>query len=156
MISGVSFEITEETGQTVFKGITDSYGQITFKPDSYGAYAVRETKVPKEYQISEGYITFTVGKGGVEGETTFYNSKKKKPPVEPGKKPGIIEATYDNGADGYGKGWFDRDGKWHPFANPGKTGDFFPFILLGLLALCGVVGRILLRKSKEGEDNEET
>ncbi|MSS36527.1 MSCRAMM family protein [Clostridium porci] len=156
-VEGVRFEIANEEGKVVYTGTTDSYGLITFKPDQYGHYAVRETKVPNVYELSDGYITFTVKKGGVEGETTFYNHKKETPPdkprdPDPGKK-GFIDAKYDNGSDAYGKGWFDRDGNWHPFANPSKTGDFFPFLMLAGLMTCGLVGLAVVRRKKKGEEN---
>ena len=139
----------------VYTDTTDAYGLITFKPGQYGHYAVRETKVPNKYEISDGYITFTVTKAGVEGETTFYNNKKDEPPKtdDPGKR-GFIDAEYDNGSDAYGKGWFDRDGNWHPFANPSKTGDFFPFLILAGLIACGTVGFVAVNRKKKGEHHE--
>ncbi len=154
-IEGVRFEITNEEGKVVYTDTTDVYGLITFKPGQYGHYAVRETKVPNKYEISDGYITFTVTKSGVEGETTFYNNKKDEPPKtdDPGKK-GFINAEYDNGSDAYGKGWFDRDGNWHPFANPSKTGDFFPFLILAVLMVCGAVGFVAVNRKKKGEHHE--
>ena len=156
-ISGVRFEVIYENGEVIYTGTTDSYGQITVTLDVYGAYAVRETHVPSEYELSEDYITFTVGKGGVEGETTFFNDKKKNPilpPKNPGKKAGVIDASYDNGADGYGNGWFDRDGNWHPFATPVKTGDTFPFALLAGFMIIGSTGLVIWKK-KRGEGNEK-
>lgn len=151
-VEGVRFEIWDETGQVVYKGTTDSYGQITFIPDRYGAFAVRETKVPEAYTKSEGYLTFTVRAGGIEGETVFYNAKKDRTlPPDPGKRAGMIHAVYDNGADGYGNGWFDRDGTWHPFATPSKTGDVFPFAVLGLIMCCGMIGLAIIRKKRGGE-----
>ena len=154
-IEGVRFEITNEEGKVVYTDTTDAYGLITFKPGQYGHYAVRETKVPNKYEISDGYITFTVTKTGVEGETTFYNNKKDEPPKtdDPGKR-GFIDAEYDNGSDAYGKGWFDRDGNWHPFANPSKTGDFFPFLILAGLIACGAVGFVAVNRKKKGEHHE--
>lgn len=163
VIAGVRFVIVNEAGMVVFTGVTDSYGQVTFAPDSYGAYAVRETAVPEEYSISDGYITFTVGKGGVEGETTFFNDKKENPPGQdippgqgkppgrdnPGKRPGIITAEYDNHADAHGSGWYDRDGKWHPFADISQTGDNFPYLFLGVMAFCGLIGLVWIRKRRK-------
>ena len=154
-IEGVRFEIWDETGRIVYKGTTDSYGQVTFTPERYGAFAVRETKVPEAYEKSDGYLTFTVRASGIEGETVFYNGKKDRtPPPDPGKRAGIIHAVYDNGADGYGKGWFDRDGNWHPFATPSKTGDTFPFVVLGLMMCCGMIGLAVLRKKRGWERHE--
>lgn len=154
-IKGVRFEVTDENGNVVYTGITDDYGLITFHPEQYGAYAVRETKVPKEYELSDGYITFTVKKGGVEGETTFYNTKKGKLPIpEPGKR-GFVDANYNNDINGYGKGWFDRDGNWHPFSTGYKTGDQFSFVLLAAMFVIGTTGMIVFRKKKEGEENAE-
>ncbi len=154
-IEGVRFEIWDETGRIVYKGTTDAYGQVTFTPERYGAFAVRETKVPEAYEKSEGYLTFTVRASGIEGETVFYNGKKDRtPPHDPGKRAGVIHAVYDNGADGYGKGWFDRDGNWHPFATPSKTGDTFPFVLLGLMMCCGMIGLAVLRKKRGGKRHE--
>lgn len=154
VISGVRFEITNEDGKVVYTGTTDTYGQIVFSPDEYGAYAVRETSVPNGYKKSDGYITFTVSASGVEGETVFYNTKVDVPPIpDPGKR-GEITAWYDNGADGYGKGWFDRDGNWHPFATPAKTGDVFPFLLLFGITAAGIAG-LASMKRKERKRNEE-
>ena len=145
VIKGVTFEIMNEEGKVVYTGVTDEYGQITFAPDSYGAYAVRETAVPSDYILNEdGYITFTVSPSGVQGDLTFYNDKTTI--IKPNK--GKITAEYDNGSKGYGKGWFDRDGNWHPWATIVKTGDYYPFALLfGLLAI-GVIGFILTSKKK--------
>ena len=157
LISGVRFVVVDESGEVVYTGTTDSYGQVTFAPEQYGSFAVFETSVPDGYERSDGYITFTVGRGGVEGETTFYNDRTDIPPVtpdNPGKKAGIIDASYDNGADGYGKGWYDRDGKWHPSANIGRTGDPFPFLLLSIIALCGLAG-LIVTKRKRGKNDEE-
>ena len=127
---------------------------ISFKPGQHGAYAVRETKVPDEYEISDGYITFTVKASGVEGETTFYNTKKDKPKLpEPGKK-GFIDATYNNDANGYGNGWFDRDGNWHPFAGKDKTGDYFPFMTLSAMLALGLIGFTMSRR-KKGEKHAQ-
>ena len=156
LISGVRFEIVDESGKVVYTGTTDSYGQVTFTPEQYGSFAVFETSVPDGYERSDGYITFTVGRGGVEGETTFYNDRTDIPPItpnNPGKKAGIIDASYDNGADGYGKGWYDRDGKWHPSANIGRTGDPFPFLQLSLIALCGAAG-FIVTKRKRGKNGQ--
>lgn len=151
-IEGVGFEISDETGRVIYKGTTDSYGQVTFTPERYGAYAVWETRVPDAYTRSEGYLTFTVRAGGIEGETIFYNGKKdRNPPPDPGKRAGVIHAVYDNGAEGYGKGWFDRDGNWHPFATPSKTGDTFPFGVFGLLMCCGIIGLVVIRKKRGGK-----
>ena len=153
-IKGVRFEITDESGKVVYKGTTDEYGLISFKPGQYGAYAVRENKVPDEYEISDGYITFTVKASGVEGETTFYNTKKDKPKLpEPGKK-GFIDATYNNDANGYGNGWFDRDGNWHPFAGKDKTGDYFPFMTLSAMLALGLIGFTMSRR-KKGEKHAQ-
>lgn len=157
LISGVQFKIINETGKIVYTGITDSYGQVTFVPEQFGSFAVFETDVPGGYECSDGYITFHVGRGGVEGETTFYNDRTDIPPVipnNPGKKAGIIDASYDNGANGYGKGWYDRDGNWHPFVDIGKTGDTFPFVLLSLILLCGLTGFIITIR-KRGKRNEK-
>lgn len=63
----------------------------------------------------------------------------------------MIHAVYDNGADRYGNGWFDRDGTWHPFATPSKTGDVFPFAVLGLIMCCGMIGLAIIRKKRGGE-----
>lgn len=154
VIKGVRFEITNENGEVVYTGTTDSYGQVMFSPDAYGAYAVRELSVPDSYEKSDGYITFTVSKSGVEGETTFYNTKVGVPILpNPGKR-GWIDAKYDNGADGYGNGWFDRDGNWHPFANPSKTGDLFPFAMLAGLAVAGAAGFVFTKKRKKKEEEE--
>lgn len=149
LIQGVRFEIINENGTAIYTGITDSYGQVTFAPGQFGSYAVFETSVPDGYVCSNGYITFTVSKGGIEGETVFYNDKSDIPPItpdNPGKKAGIISVSYDNGADGYGKGWYDRDGNWHPFADIGKTGDVYPFILLALFVFGGLSGLIITKK----------
>ena len=155
VISGVRFEITNENGEVVYTGTTDSYGQVIFSPDEYGAYAVRETSVPDGYEKSDGYITFTVTEAGVEGETTFYNTKVGVPPLpNPGKR-GEITAQYDNGADGYGNGWFDRDGNWHPFANPLKTGDLFPFAVMIGIAVAGAAGLAVTKKGGKKKHEEE-
>ena len=155
VISGVRFEITNENGEVVYTGTTDSYGQVIFSPDEYGAYAVRETSVPDGYEKSDGYITFTVTEAGVEGETTFYNTKVGVPPLpNPGKR-GEITAQYDNGADGYGNGWFDRDGNWHPFANPLKTGDLFPFAVMIGIAAAGAAGLAVTKKGGKKKHEEE-
>lgn len=156
-IEGVRFEIVDENGTVVYTGITDSYGQVTFAPVQFGSFAVFETSVPVGYVRSDGYITFTVGKGGVEGETTFYNDKSDIPPItpdNPGKKAGTIDASYNNGADGYGKGWYDRDGNWHPFVNIGKTGDVFPFVLLALFIFGGLAGLVITKKKKGKKDEK--
>lgn len=152
-VPGVRFEITDENGIVVAKEVTDQYGQIRFSPPRYGAYAVTETKVPHDYELSDGYITFTITAAGVEGETTFFNHKKDTPaPEHPGKKAGTIHVSYDNNAEGYGKGWFDKDGIWHPFARPAKTGDAYPFAILILIALCGAAGFIYTKREEKRDE----
>lgn len=148
-IQGVQFKIINKDGVVVYTGTTDAYGQVTFAPDSFGAYAVFESKVPDGYIRSDGYITFTVGKGGVTGETIFYNDKTDIPPLIP-NDPGKTGGTDDPDDDtvGSGKGWYDREGNWHPVADIGKTGDTFPFILLLLVSLCGAAGLLRLKKKK--------
>ena len=138
----------------VYTGTTDSYGQVIFSPDEYGAYAVRETSVPDGYEKSDGYITFTVTEAGVEGETTFYNTKVGVPPLpNPGKR-GEITAQYDNGADGYGNGWFDRDGNWHPFANPLRR-RFIPVCSYDRHRCCRCSGLAVTKKGGKKKHEEE-
>lgn len=153
-VPGVRFQICDENGTVVYNGVSDQYGQIRFTPPGYGAYAVTETKVPHGYELSDGYITFTITAAGIEGETTFFNHKTDTPgqPEDPGKKAGTIHASYDNNAEGHGEGWFDKDGIWHPFANPAKTGDEYPFIILILIALCGAAGFIYTKREEKRDE----
>ena len=163
VIQGVTFEITNEAGQVVYKGTTDRYGMVKFSPSEYGNYAVRETKVPNGYEKSDGYITFKVTAGGIEGDTTFFNNKVTPPgPTPPGTPPdntppvdnpskGHIDAKYDGNTKGGGEGWFDRDGNWHPFATPSKTGDYFPFVILFAMMGIGCAGLMVMRKERRHE-----
>ena len=160
VISGVHFEVYNEEGNVVYRGTTDSYGQINFTPDEYGAYAVKETSVPEGYNKSDGYITFTVSASGITGETTFFNTKVSVTPPEPENdnpgKRGKITADYDNGADGFGEGWFDSDGNWHPFSNVSKvdTGDVYPFAILIGIMLCGIAGFVTMKSRGRRREHE--
>ena len=141
-IEGVRFEVIDTNNKVVYSATTDKNGYIAFIPPQYGVYAVIETKVPSNYNLSDGYIAFNVQPGGVEGETTFYNTRKDTPetpdtpntPDIPGKP-----STPENPPT------------WQPpKPNKPKTGDYFPFAVFGAMLVAGAAGFIVSRKKRRG------
>ena len=142
VIEGVTFHVHNEDGEVIYSGTTDEYGQISFVPDEYGSFAVVETWVPEEYELSEEYITFKYTEAGMAGDLEFLNHKKEGLNVL-GATLGRIEAYYRSGLRRQGKGWIDRDGTWHPFLSAlPMTLDPYPFLALGVIFLIGLVGSI--------------
>ena len=141
-VEGVRFEVIDTNNKVVYSATTDKNGYIAFIPPQYGVYAVIETKVPSNYNLSDGYIAFNVQPGGVEGETTFYNTRKDTPetpdtpntPDIPGKP-----STPENPPT------------WQPpKPNKPKTGDYFPFAVFGAMLVAGAAGLIVSRKKRRG------
>ncbi len=117
-LSGAELEIRNETGEPVFKGITDKNGIILFHPIHSGQYTVHEIKAPVGYIKTNAYLTIHVAADGtVTGELTMFNS------LESGKKKGIITAKYQSNL--YGLGITSQRGKglWNWLSSLPKTGD---------------------------------
>ncbi len=149
VIEGVTFQIVNEVGEVVYKGTTDMNGQITFSPETYGSYAVVETWVPAEYELSDEYLTFKYTAAGLAGETVFYNHKLEVPQ----RRLGRIEAFYRSGLKREGTGWIDRDGKWHPFPRTGEA-PFWPLALVFVVGLAGFLAVTFRGKKKRKPESE--
>ena len=127
-LSGAELEIRNETGESVFKGITDKNGIISFHPIHSGQYTVHEMKAPVGYIKTNSYLTIHVAAdGNVTGEFTMLNRSEK------GKKKGIITAKYQSSLNGYGTTSHKGKGFWGWLSRLPKTGDVG---LSGGLLLC--------------------
>ena len=127
-LSGAELEIRNETGESVFKGITDKNGIISFHPIHSGQYTVHEMKAPVGYIKTNSYLTIHVAADGiVTGEFTMLNRSEK------GKKKGIITAKYQSSLNGYGTTSHKGKGFWGWLSRLPKTGDVG---LSGGLLLC--------------------
>lgn len=71
-LAGAEYEISDESGKSVFKGTTNSDGYLTCELP-LGKYSYKETKAPENYVLDEKTYTFEFTEDGQVFTTTQKN-----------------------------------------------------------------------------------
>lgn len=145
-LAGAELEIRNEAGESVFKGITDKNGIISFQPIRSGQYTIHELKAPAGYRRIDSFLTICITDDGIiTGELTMFNSPERR------NRKGIITAKYQSDLTGLGIISHRGTGFWDWLSKLPGTGDAGLgsgiLLSLGLFTLvCGIT--MVRRKNK--------
>ncbi len=150
-LAGAELEIRNEAEESVYKGITDENGGISFHPLRSGKYTVHEIKAPEGYITTDTCLTiYVTDDGAVTGEFVLYNNP------EHGKKKGFITAVYQSSLNSLGITNYKGKGFWDWLRRLPKTGDAYLrgglFLSLGLVGI--VTFTVIVRRRREKKDEK--
>lgn len=145
-LAGAELEIRDKAGESVFKGITDKNGIISFQPICSGQYTIHEVKAPAGYRRIDSFLTICITDDGIiTGKLTMFNSPERR------NRKGIITAKYQSHLTGLGIISHRGTGFWDWLSKLPGTGDAGLgsgiLLSLGLFTLvCGIT--MVRRKNK--------
>lgn len=145
-LAGAELEIRNEAGESVFKGITDKNGIISFQPIRSGQYTIHEVKAPAGYRKIDSFLTICITDDGIiTGELTMFNSPERR------NRKGIITAKYQSDLTGLGIISHRGTGFWDWLSKLPGTGDagLGSGILLSLGLFTLVCGIIMVRRKNK-------
>lgn len=145
-LAGAELEIRDKAGESVFKGITDKNGIISFQPIRSGQYTIHEVKAPAGYRRIDSFLTICITDDGIiTGKLTMFNSPERR------NRKGIITAKYQSDLTGLGIISHRGTGFWDWLSKLPGTGDagFGSGILLSLGLFTLVCGITMVRRKNK-------